>query len=70
MIRISKPGALLYLTTPNYLNLMGLYLIYDVILKKNRYSPATQQIDHRWLFLLIPPTCRKRWMEDPRVRQG
>lgn len=53
MIRVSKPGALLYLTTPNYLNLMGLYLIYDAILKKNRYSPATQPIDHRWLFMRV-----------------
>jgi ubiquinone/menaquinone biosynthesis C-methylase UbiE len=50
MARVSKPGGMLYLTTPNYLNLMGLYLIYDAILKKNRRSPTAQPLDHRWLF--------------------
>ncbi len=28
MYRVCKPGGTLYLTTPNYLNFMGLYLIY------------------------------------------
>lgn len=50
MARVCKPGGLLYLTTPNYLNLMGLYLIYDALLKKDRRSPATQPLDRRWLF--------------------
>ncbi len=50
MARVCKPGGLLYLTTPNYLNLMGLYLIYDALLKKDRRSAATQPLDHRWLF--------------------
>jgi len=55
MARVCKPGGMLYLTTPNYLNLMGLYLAYDFLLGKDRRSAATQPIDHRWLF--------------PRVRQ-
>ena len=55
MARVCKPGGLLYLTTPNYLNLMGLYLVYDALLKKDRHSPATQPIDHSWLF----PTVRR-----------
>jgi ubiquinone/menaquinone biosynthesis C-methylase UbiE len=50
MARVSKPGGMLYLTTPNYLNLMGLYLIYEALLRKNRRSPAAQPLDHRWLF--------------------
>jgi ubiquinone/menaquinone biosynthesis C-methylase UbiE len=50
MARVCKPGGLLYLTTPNYLNLMGLYLVYDAILKKNRRSATTQPLDRRWLF--------------------
>ncbi len=29
--RVTKPGGLMYLTTPNYLNLMGLYEIYAKI---------------------------------------
>jgi ubiquinone/menaquinone biosynthesis C-methylase UbiE len=50
MARVAKPGGLLYLTTPNYLNFMGLYLIYDALLKKDRRSAATQPFDRRWLF--------------------
>ena len=53
MSRVCKPGGLLYLTTPNYLNLMGLYLVYDAILRKDRHSPSTQPLDHRWLFLTV-----------------
>jgi ubiquinone/menaquinone biosynthesis C-methylase UbiE len=55
MARVCRSGGLLYLTTPNYLNLMGLYLVYDAIFKKNRHSLATQPLDRHWLF--------------PRVRQ-
>jgi ubiquinone/menaquinone biosynthesis C-methylase UbiE len=53
MARVCKPGGLLYLTTPNYLNLMGLYLIYDFLLKKDRRSPETQPLDRRWIFLQV-----------------
>lgn len=53
MARVCKPGGMLYLTTPNYLNLTGLYLIYDALLKKDRRSRATQPLDHRWLFLQV-----------------
>lgn len=50
MARVCKPGGMLYLTTPNYLNLMGLYLLYDALLGKDRRSAATQPLDRRWLF--------------------
>jgi ubiquinone/menaquinone biosynthesis C-methylase UbiE len=50
MARVCRVGGLLYLTTPNYLNLMGLYLIYDRVLRKDRRSPAAQPIDRRWWF--------------------
>jgi ubiquinone/menaquinone biosynthesis C-methylase UbiE len=50
MARVCKSGGMLYLTTPNYLNLMGLYLVYDILMKKDRRSAATQPLDHRWLF--------------------
>jgi ubiquinone/menaquinone biosynthesis C-methylase UbiE len=50
MARVCKPGGMLYLTTPNYLNLMGLYLVYAAILKKDRRNAATQPLDHLWLF--------------------
>ena len=44
---------MLYLTTPDYLNLMGLYLVYDAILKKERHYATTQPLDHRWLFAQV-----------------
>jgi ubiquinone/menaquinone biosynthesis C-methylase UbiE len=53
MARVCKPGGMLYLTTPNYLNLMGLYLVYDAILKKERHYAITQPLDHRWLFARV-----------------
>jgi ubiquinone/menaquinone biosynthesis C-methylase UbiE len=53
MARVCRPGGTLYLTTPNYLNFMGLYLIYDAILQKDRQSPFAQPVDHRWLFLKV-----------------
>ena len=53
MARVCKPGGMLYLTTPNYLNLMGLYLVYDAILKKERHYATTQPLDHRWLFARV-----------------
>ncbi|HMD83431.1 MAG TPA: class I SAM-dependent methyltransferase [Terriglobia bacterium] len=50
MARVCKKEGRLYLTTPNYLNLMGAYHIYDLLLKRHRQSPAVQPIDHYWLF--------------------
>lgn len=53
MARVCKPGGMLYLTTPNYVNPMGLYLIYDWVRKRERVSPEVQPIDHRWTFSKI-----------------
>jgi ubiquinone/menaquinone biosynthesis C-methylase UbiE len=50
MARVCRPGGTLYLTTPNYLNFMGLYLIYDAVLRRDRQSTFAQPVDHRWLF--------------------
>ena len=50
MARVCKKEGLLYLTTPNYLNLMGAYHVYDLVLKRNRQSPVVQPIDHYWIF--------------------
>lgn len=50
LARVCKKQGLLYLTTPNYLNLMGAYHVYDLVLKRNRQSPAVQPIEHYWLF--------------------
>ncbi len=59
MARVCKPGGMLYLTTPNYLNLMGLYLVYDAILKKDRHYATAQPLDHRWLFPRVRRIIRR-----------
>jgi ubiquinone/menaquinone biosynthesis C-methylase UbiE len=50
MARVCNPDGVLYLTTPNYLNFMGAYSVYDAILRRNRRSGGTQPLDHHWLF--------------------
>ncbi len=52
LARVLKPGGRLYLTTPNYLNLSGLYRIY-LRLRGRRYSEAGQPINHP---MLLPAT--------------
>lgn len=48
MYRVCKPGGMLYLTTPNYLNFMGLYLIYAAV--RHRGLKSSQPFDERFLF--------------------
>ena len=48
MYRVCKPGGTLYLTTPNYLNFMGLYLIYAAVW--HRGLTSSQPLDIRHLF--------------------
>lgn len=50
--RVLKPGGRLFLTTPNYLGLMGLYRIY-LRLAGRRYTEAGQPINN---FTLLPRT--------------
>jgi SAM-dependent methyltransferase len=50
--RVLRPGGRLYLTTPNYLNLSGLYRIY-LRLRGRRFSEAGQPINHP---MLVPRT--------------
>jgi 2-polyprenyl-3-methyl-5-hydroxy-6-metoxy-1,4-benzoquinol methylase len=50
MARVCRAGGLLYLTTPNYFNAMGLYLIY-ARLRRRRPTPGSDQpIDRAFLF--------------------
>jgi len=63
MARVCRKDGLLYLTTPNYLNLMGTYHVYDLVLKRNRQSPAVQPIDHYWLFPRIRSIVAKAGWE-------
>jgi ubiquinone/menaquinone biosynthesis C-methylase UbiE len=48
MYRVCKPGGTLYLTTPNYLNFMGLYLIYAAV--RHPGLKSSQPMDRRFLF--------------------
>jgi ubiquinone/menaquinone biosynthesis C-methylase UbiE len=48
MYRVCKPGGTLYLTTPNYLNFMGLYLIYAKF--RHPGLKSSQPLDIRHLF--------------------
>jgi SAM-dependent methyltransferase len=45
MARVCRPGGLLYLTTPNYFNLMGLYRVYDSVLGRPQRSEESQPYD-------------------------
>jgi ubiquinone/menaquinone biosynthesis C-methylase UbiE len=51
MYRVCKPGGTLYLTTPNYLNFMGLYLIYAAV--RHPGLKSDQPLDERYLFRQI-----------------
>jgi ubiquinone/menaquinone biosynthesis C-methylase UbiE len=59
MARVTKPGALLFLTTPNYANLMGLYQLYDRLLRRNRHSEASQPLDRAWVFFQVRGLVKK-----------
>jgi ubiquinone/menaquinone biosynthesis C-methylase UbiE len=48
MYRVCKPGGTLYLTTPNYLNFMGLYLIYAAV--RHPGLKSSQPLDERFFF--------------------
>ena len=63
MARVCRPGGLLYLTTPNYLNLMGLYLLYDAFRGRDRRSAATQPLDHHWVFPQVRKIVRRAGWE-------
>lgn len=48
MHRVCKPGGRLFLTTPNYLNFMGLYLIYAAV--RHPRLRSSQPLDECYLF--------------------
>jgi ubiquinone/menaquinone biosynthesis C-methylase UbiE len=51
MFRVCSPGGRLYLTTPNYLNLMGLYELYAAVRHPGRRS--SQPLDRRYVFTQV-----------------
>ena len=48
MYRVCKPGGTLFLTTPNYWNFMGLYLIYAAL--RHPGLKSSQPLDRRFFF--------------------
>ncbi len=55
MWRITRPGGRLFLTTPNYLNFMGLYELYAAVRHPDRKSG--QPFDRRQIFPQV-----RRWL--------
>lgn len=50
MARVCRPGGLLYLTTPNYMNLIGLYELYAAMRRKSLHSEFSQPLDRHCVF--------------------
>jgi ubiquinone/menaquinone biosynthesis C-methylase UbiE len=63
MARVCRPGGLLYLTTPNYLNAMGLYNIYARIRHRRATPGSDQPYDRVFLFPQVRDMLRKAGWE-------
>lgn len=59
MARVTKRGGLLLLTTPSYLNLMGLYRLYDWIRGRDLRLVSGQPLDRCWLFFRVRRLLRR-----------
>jgi ubiquinone/menaquinone biosynthesis C-methylase UbiE len=59
MARVCRPEGLLYLTTPNYFNLMGLYRVYDAMLGRPQRSEESQPFDTVWTFSQVHRLIRQ-----------
>jgi 2-polyprenyl-3-methyl-5-hydroxy-6-metoxy-1,4-benzoquinol methylase len=58
MARVARPGARLFLTTPNYFNLMGLYYLYARARNRRATPGADQPFDRVFLFPQIRALLR------------
>ncbi len=56
MFRVTRPGGKLFLTTPNYLNLIGLYDVYAKFRHPNKVDD--QPFDRRQLFVQVKRKIR------------
>ena len=59
MARVTRAGGLLYLTTPNYFNAMGLYHVYARVRRRNLTPGADQPFDRAFLFLQVRRLLRR-----------
>lgn len=62
LVRVLKPGGRLFLTTPNYFGIMGLYRLY-FRLRGRTFTEEGQPINN---FLLLPLT--RRWVKSAGLR--
>ena len=58
MTRVARAGAMLFLTTPNYFNLMGLYYLYARARNRTATPGADQPFDRVFLFPQIRALVR------------
>jgi 2-polyprenyl-3-methyl-5-hydroxy-6-metoxy-1,4-benzoquinol methylase len=63
MARVCRPGGLLYLTTPNYFNAMGLYNIYARIRHRRATPGSDQPYDRVFLFPEVRRMLRRTGWE-------
>ncbi len=63
MFRVCRVNGSLYLTTPNYFNAMGLYLIYARARHGKRSSKWDQPLDHAFLFPRVRRMVRRAGWE-------
>jgi ubiquinone/menaquinone biosynthesis C-methylase UbiE len=63
MARVCRIGGLLYLTTPNYFNAMGLYKLYALARHGKRVSAWDQPLDRVFLFPVVRRMLRRTGWE-------
>lgn len=63
MARVCRSGGLLYLTTPNYLNAMGLYYVYATLRRRPATPGADQPLDRVFLFPQVRSMVRRAGWE-------
>jgi SAM-dependent methyltransferase len=62
MYRVCRPNGLLYLTTPNYMNLIGLYELYAAARRAKGHSNFAQPLDrHTFFFQTRYLVCAAGW---------
>jgi 2-polyprenyl-3-methyl-5-hydroxy-6-metoxy-1,4-benzoquinol methylase len=59
LARVLKPGGRLFLTTPNYFGIMGLYRLY-LRVRRRTFAEEGQPIKH-----FLPPPRTRRWVTFP-----
>jgi len=59
MYRVCRSGGILHLTTPNYLNFIGLYELFIAVRRKGNRSDFAQPLDRHSVFFQTRELARK-----------